>query len=196
MVEVTVLAALPGVAETRLHIVRDPNPMATLFSSLDGFELYNMGDNLWLKLEEGDPPLWAGSPSTEGLKAHLQFYVSGQPTLTSDPFRKAFSHAEARINQAIGTDMSYLWVDFDDQWNPLVHKAGGMSVQVGSGEKTAYVDALYSVSDPELSYDNVVRELGSAFEQWFALPGSSLTKTEAHEWGFINHIWYAEWASG
>lgn len=193
MVEVVAQAAFADGAEARLHIVRDPNPMATPFSTIDGFELYKSDDTLWAKLEDGDPPLWVGVPGEKGLKAYLQFYVSGDPPLTNDRFWKAFSYAKARISQALGTDVSYLWVDFHDQWNPPGHKAGGMRVQAGSQERTAYVGVLYSEGDPELGFSNLVVALGSSFKQRFALPDAPLQETEAREWGFANHIWYAEW---
>ena len=55
---------------------------------------------------------------------------------------------------------------------------------------------LYSVADSELDFSNLEAALVSAFGQTFVLPDVPLSETEVSEWGFANHIWYAEWTTG
>lgn len=196
MVEVVLLAAFPDGSQPRLHIVRDPNPAATPFSTLQGFEVYKAEDTLWAKLDEGQPPLWAGTATNEGLGSYLDFYVSGEPALTNEHFWNAFSYAAQRIAQVLGADVSYVWISFDDQWNPQGQQAGGFRVQAGSQERTVYLGVLFSEGDPELDFANLATTLGQDFRQRFAVPDVPLEETEARQWGYPNHIWYAAWETG
>lgn len=196
MVEVVLLATFADGSQPRLHIVRDPNPTAAPFSTLQGFEVYKAEDTLWAKLDEGEPPLWAGTATNEGLGSYLDFYVSGEPALTNEHFWNAFSYAEQRVAQALGADVSYLWITFDDQWNPQGHQAGGFRVQAGSQERTVYVGVLFSEGDPQLDFANLATTLGQDFGQRFAVPDVPLEETEVQQWGYPNHIWYAQWEAG
>jgi hypothetical protein len=196
MVEVVLLATFPDGSQPRLHIVRDPNPTATPFSTLQGFDVYKAEDTLWAKLDEGQPPLWAGTATNEGLGSYLDFYVSGEPALANEHFWNAFSYATQRIAQAPGTDVSYVWISFDDQWNPQGQQAGGFRVQTGSQERTVYVGVLFSEGDPELDFANLAATLGQDFRQQFAVPDVPLEETEARQWGYPNHIWYGAWETG
>jgi len=193
MVEVVLLATFPDGSQPRLHIVRDPNPTAAPFSTLQGFEVYKAEDTLWAKLDEGQPPLWAGTATNEGLGSYLDFYVSGEPALANEHFWNAFSYAEQRIAQAPGTDVSYVWISFDDQWNPQSRQAGGFRVQAGSQERTVYVGVLFSEGDPGLDFANLATTLSQDFRQQFAVPDVPLDETEVRQWGYPNHIWYAMW---
>ncbi len=193
MVEVVLLAAFPDGSQPRLHIIRDANRAATPFSTLQGFEVYKAKDTLWAKLDEGQPPLWAGTATNEGLGSYLDFYVSGEPALTNEHFWNAFSYAEQRIAQALGADVSYVWISFDDQWNPQGQQAGGFRVQAGSQERTVYVGVLFSEGDPEVDFANVATTLGQDFRQRFAVPDVPVEETEVRQWVYPNHIWYAVW---
>lgn len=196
MVEVVLLATFADGSQPRLHIVRDPNPTATPFSTLQGFEVYKAEDTLWAKLDEGQPPLWAGTATNEGLGSYLDFYVSGESALTNEHFWNAFSYAVQRIAQGLGADVSYVWISFDDQWNPQGHQAGSFRVQAGSQERTAYVGVLFSEGDPGLDFTNLATTLGQDFRQRFAVPDVPLEETEVRQWGYANHIWYAAWETG
>jgi hypothetical protein len=196
IVEVVVLATFPDGSQPRLHIVRDPNSLATPFSTLQGFDVYKAEDTLWAKLDEGPPPLWAGTATSEGLGSYLDFYVLGEPALTNEHFWNAFSYAEQRIAQALGADVSYVWISFDDQWNPQGRQAGGFRVQAGSQDTTAYVGVLFSEDDPYLDFGNLATTLGQDFRQQFAVPDVPLEETEVLQWGYPNHVWYAAWEAG
>ncbi len=196
MVEVVLLAAFPDGSQPRLHILRDPNPAATPFSTLQGFDVYKAEDTLWARLDEGEPPLWAGTATNEGLGSYLDFYVSGEPALANEHFWNAFSYAAQRIAQGLGDDVSYVWISFDDQWDPQGQQAGGFRAQVGSQERTAYVGVLFSEGDPGLDFANLATTLGQDFRQQFAVPDVPLEETEARQWGYPNHIWYASWETG
>ena len=193
MVEIVLLATFPDGSQPRLHIVRDPNSAAAPFSTLQGFDVYKAKDTLWAKLDEGPPPLWAGTATNEGLGSYLNFYVSGEPALTNEHFWNAFSYAEQRIAQALGADVSYLWISFDDQWNPQGQQAGGFRVQAGSQERTVYVGVLFSEGDPDLDFVNLATTLGQDFRQHFAVPDVPLEEAEVRQWGYPNHVWYAQW---
>jgi hypothetical protein len=196
MVEIVLLATFPDGSQARLHIVRDPNSAAAPFSTLQGFDVYKAKDTLWAKLDEGPPPLWAGTATNEGLGSYLNFYVSGEPALTNEHFWNAFSYAEQRIAQALGADVSYLWISFDDQWNPQGQQAGGFRVQAGSQERTVYVGVLFSEGNPGLDFTNLATTLGQDFRQHFAVPDVPLEETEVRQWGYPNHVWYAQWEAG
>lgn len=196
MVDIVLLATFPDGPQPRLHIIRDPLQEATPYSTVQGFDVYKSKATLWAKLDEADPPLWAGTATDEGLESYLDFYVSREPALANEHFWNAFSYAEQRIVQALGADVSYLWVTFDDRWNPQGQQAGGFRLQAKNQESTAYVGVLFSQGDPELDFTNLATTLGQDFRQRFAVPDVPLEETEVREWGYPNHVWYALWETG
>jgi len=196
MVDIVLLATFPDGLQPRLHIRRATNREVIPFSTVQGFDVYKAKDTLWAKLEEGDPPLWAGTATDEGLDSYLGFYVSGEPALTNEHFWNAFSYAEQRIAQALGADVSYLSISFDAQWDPRGQQAGGFRLQASNQQSTAYVGVLFSQGDPDLDFANLTTTLGQDFRQRFAVPDVPLEETESREWGYPNHIWYAAWETG
>jgi len=196
-VDMIVFARLPGGLEPRLHIILGSNERAQPLGRYHGdFELYKVEAITWAKLVGGELPLWAGSPDEDGLKAYLDFYLSGEPPLTNEHFWNAFSYAEGRISGALGGDISQLRIDFDDGWNPRGHDAGGIAFRAAIQGKQAYVGILYSEGDGGLDFASLATTLGGDFRQRFALPDIALEESQSREWGYANHIWYGEWETG
>lgn len=193
-VDFLVWPLFPQEGKARLHIILGTNAGAQpLGTSYRDFPLYTVQAIAWTKLVEGQPPLWVGSPSAEALKAYLDFYLSGEPVLANERFWNAFAYVEGRIGAALDGDISSLRIDFDDDWNPKGHAAGGISFWASSPERRAYVGILYSKGDASLDLANLAATLGTDFGQRFALPDVPTEESRAQEWGYANHIWYAVW---
>ncbi len=115
------LTIFPAFAGGKLRVIPFSGRGETFLATYNTYDVYKLGETLWAKLADGQPSLWAGSPSDEALHRYLDFFDSRQPALTNERFWNAFAYAEACVRASLGADVALLQFDFDDAW-----QAGGL----------------------------------------------------------------------
>ncbi len=192
-VEVTASTALAG--EPRMHVISDANAVAgaDLVDEYEGFSIYRQKATLWAELAPEPAPLYAGTPSDEGLRAYVDFYRSGEPEFSDEQFQNGFRYARDRISEALQEAPSLLIVDFDGQWKP---EAGGIRIEAVVGERRLYVGVLYAREGLQVDAQEFDQDVVDAFKQWFAVPPEAQEQADSPDWGYESRIWYADTATG
>lgn len=188
-VELTASTALEG--EPRMHVVSDDDAVAgaDLIEEYEGFKIYRQKETFWAELVAGSPPLYAGSPSDDGLKAYVDFYRSGEPKLSDEQFQNGLRYAQDLIGEALQETPSLLIVNFDGEWQPGV---GGIGVEAIAGERQLYVGVLYAREGAQTDAQEFNQDVIEAFKLTFAVPPEAQEQAENHDWGYANRIWYAD----
>lgn len=178
--------------EPRMHLVSDEDAVkgAEPAEAYEGFSVFQQKATFWADLTAGEDPLFAGTPSEQGLRTYLDFFRSGRSELTDERFLEAFSFAGDLIDREISDVPTLLVVDFDGEFQP---EAAGVRIEATVGERRLYVGVLYEREDGGANGGGL-DEAAGAFAQRFALPDGAEEEPANPDWDFEHRIWFADLA--
>lgn len=177
-----------------MHVVSDVDAVAGAdpMGEYEGFSVYKQKATYWAELTSEPVPLYAGTPSNEGLETYIDFYRSGEPKLSDEQFWNGFAYARERISEALQETPTLLVVDFDSEWRP---QAGGMRIEAALSERRVQVSVLYATEDVQIDAQEFDQDLIGAFKERFAVAAEAEDQPEVSNWGYANRIWYTDTAA-
>ena len=178
-------------SQPRVHVISDEDAIADadFIGEENGFDIYQRSATFWSRLEDGPPPLFAGTPSRQGIDEYLEFFKSGKPDLTADRFWNTIAYAREQFGTSGEFAPTALSMGYVSEWMPGV---GGVRLEAISSERRLYVGVLFAAADGASGSQDFEDELLSEFEERFVVPAGAEARPENLDWGYANRIWYAE----
>jgi hypothetical protein len=169
----------------RVHVLSDSDAVdgAEELEAYEGAKIYLQKDTYWAELTLGDQTLYAGTPSEDGVREYVDFFISREPELSNQRFWDAFGYAEERVGQELDETPSLVVVQFGGE---LVDGTGGLRLEARQGDRQLYVGVLYANDDDgELSAEAVEQ-----FQTTFVVPETAEEQPENADWDFAHTAWF------